>query len=42
MNCAELGSALAMTCVPMRDDLFYMESAITPTMATLSAPMSKI
>ncbi|BGE54523.1 hypothetical protein CRPA23_36120 [Pseudomonas aeruginosa] len=29
MNCAELGSALAMTCVPMRDDLFYMESAIT-------------
>ncbi len=29
MNCAELGNALAMTCVPVRDDLFYMESAIT-------------
>lgn len=29
MNCAELGNALAMTCVPVKDDLFYMESSIT-------------
>lgn len=29
MNCAELGNAFAMTCVPVRDGLFYMESAIT-------------
>lgn len=29
MNCAELGNALAMTCVPVTDDVVYMESHVT-------------